>query len=406
MELREEDLSTKVLARVLPLLDRLHDCGTERDSAGNRTLFFDDYAKLVLVYLFNPLVDSIAMLQRAAALPKLARQLGVKPFAKASFSEAPAVFDPALMAAIVQELARDARALPADPRLADVKRAVKLADGTMLAALPKLVETLCRSNRDGSNYHAFRGHAILNLTLSAVEGSTGLPDLIRLTGGSPRGADNERRVLEAAVTPGNLYVADRGYFDRKLLARIVAAGSSYVFRAQDNLLYEVVEDRPLTPAAIADGVLRDQVVRLEGLDHPVHLVTVRADVHAKRTRNGTVDSSGQMLLVTDDLAMAPELVSLCYRYRWTIETFFKFLKQLLGCRHLVSQRRAGVEIQVYGAMIACLLLNLATGVKPCKALMEVLLWHQLGFATDEDVLARVERTRREQAKAHAKKIGR
>jgi hypothetical protein len=337
------------------------------------------------------------MLQRAAALPKLAKQLGVEPFSKASFSEAPAVFDPVRMAAIVSELAADARALPADPRLADLKRALKLADGTMLTALPKLVETLCRRNRDASPYHAFRGHGILDL-------KTGLPDLIRLTGGSPKGPDNERRVLEAAVLPGNLYVADRGYFDKKLLAHIVNAGSSYVFRAQDNLVYEVVEDRPLSPAAIADGVLADQVVRLDELDPLVHLVTVRADVHAKRTRNGTIDSSGRMLLVSDDLTMAPELVSLCYRYRWTIETFFKFLKQMLGCRHLISQRKAGVEIQIYGAMIACLLLNLATGVKPCKALLEVLLWHQLGFATDEDVQARVEKIKRDQAKAHAKKI--
>jgi hypothetical protein len=397
VELREQDVSVKVLARVLPLLDKLHACGTERDTAGNRTLFYDDYAKLVLVYLFNPLIDSISMLQRAAALPKLAAKLGLRPFSKAGFSEAPAILDPALMAAIVREIAGDARALPADPRLADLKRALKLADGSLLAALPKLVETLCRSNRDGSKYHAFRGHAVLDLR-------TGLPDLIRLTGGSPKGPDNERRVLEGSVLPGNLYVADRGYFDKKLFAHIVRAGSSYVFRAQDNLVYEVVEDRPLTPAAVADGVLADQVVRLDGLDHLVHLVTVRADVHAKRTRNGIIDSTGRMLLVSDDLAMAPELVSLCYRYRWTIETFFKFLKQMLGCRHLISQRKAGVEIQVYGAMIACLLLNLATGVRPCKALMEVLLWHQLGFATDDDVLARVEKTKREQAKAHAKKI--
>ena len=90
MELREQDVSLKMLARILPLLDKLHDCGTERDSAGNRTLFYDDYAKLVLLYLFNPLINSISMLQRAAALPKLAKQLGLKPFSKASFSEAPA----------------------------------------------------------------------------------------------------------------------------------------------------------------------------------------------------------------------------------------------------------------------------------------------------------------------------
>ncbi len=75
-----------MLQRVLPLLENLHSSGTERDTAGNRTLFFDDYAKLVLVYLFNPLIDSISMLQRAAALPKLAKQLGISDFSKASFS--------------------------------------------------------------------------------------------------------------------------------------------------------------------------------------------------------------------------------------------------------------------------------------------------------------------------------
>jgi hypothetical protein len=37
VELREQDVSIKMLARILPLLDKLHDCGTERDSAGNRT---------------------------------------------------------------------------------------------------------------------------------------------------------------------------------------------------------------------------------------------------------------------------------------------------------------------------------------------------------------------------------
>lgn len=398
MELREKDISLKMLTRVLPLLDKLHDCGTKRDTAGNRTLFFDDYAKLVLVYLFNPLIDSISMLQRAAALPKLARQLGVKAFSKASFSEAPAVFDPAMLQEVVRELAGELRALPADPRLADVKRVISLADGTLLKALPKLIETLTRSNRDDSAYHAFRVHTVLDL-------KTGVPDLMLLTGGSPRGADNERRVLETAVLAGHLYVADRGYFDKKLLDRIKKAASSYVFRACDNLVYEVIEERAVSRDAAADGVLSDRVVRLENLDHPVRLVTVKADVHAKRTRGGDIQSSGQMLLVSDDLEMAAELISLLYSYRWTIETFFKFLKGMLGCRHLISQRKAGVGIQIYAAMIACMLLNLWTGIKPSKAVMETLLWHMLGYADEGDVLRQIEKTRKEQEKARAKKLG-
>ncbi len=398
MELKEKDVSLRMLHRVLPLLDRLHDCGTERDTAGNRTLFFDDYVKLTLVYLFNPLIDSLSMLQRAAALPKLASQLGVGVFSKASFSEAPAVFEPQMLEGIIAELAGELQKLPADPRLADIKKVISLADGTLLTALPKLVETLYRSNRDGKPHHAWRTHTVLEL-------QTGVPSVMRLTGGCPKGDDNERRVLEAVLQPNHFYVVDRGYFDKKLLDRIVATGSSYVFRVQDNVQYEVVKERPLGPDAIAAGVLKDQVVRLEGMSHLTRLVTVKADVHTKRTRKGYIQSTGQMLLLCDDLSLEPELISLLYRYRWTIEVFFKFLKQLLGCRHLINQRKNGVQIQIYCAMIACMLLNLQTGLKPTKAMLEILMWHMLGFADEQEVLNWIEKTRKEQERANAKKSG-
>jgi len=75
------------------LLDSLHRCGGERDKAGNRQLFYDDYVKLAMVYVWNPAITSIRDLQQAAALPKVAQALGIKPFSLGSFSESPRVFD-------------------------------------------------------------------------------------------------------------------------------------------------------------------------------------------------------------------------------------------------------------------------------------------------------------------------
>jgi hypothetical protein len=45
------------LRRVFDLLNRLQDVGTARDKAGNRRLFFPAYAKLTLLYVWNPLGD-------------------------------------------------------------------------------------------------------------------------------------------------------------------------------------------------------------------------------------------------------------------------------------------------------------------------------------------------------------
>jgi len=84
----------KKLVDLLPLLSALRDCGCARDAAGNRALHFDQYVTLVLLYLFNPLINSMRVLQEASAVEKVARQLGVGRFSLGSFSESVRVFDP------------------------------------------------------------------------------------------------------------------------------------------------------------------------------------------------------------------------------------------------------------------------------------------------------------------------
>ena len=81
-----------------------------------------------------------------------------------------------------------------------------------------------------------------------------------------------------------------------------------------------------------------------------------------------------------------ELVALIYSYRYTIELFFRFFKQLLGMRHLLSQRPGGIDIQTYCAVIVCMLINLQTGKKPDKYTVLMLHWYQLGVATEQEVI--------------------
>src|ERR1035441_9324901 len=82
------------LQRAFELVDRLHDVGCERDVAGNRQLFFNHYVKLVLLYTWNPLIDSVRCLQQAVGLSKVAKALGIKSFSLGSFSESVRVFEP------------------------------------------------------------------------------------------------------------------------------------------------------------------------------------------------------------------------------------------------------------------------------------------------------------------------
>src|SRR4028118_454790 len=53
----------KQLRRIAKLFHALHDSGCARDTAGNRELHFDDYVILILLFLFNPMIDSMRALQ-------------------------------------------------------------------------------------------------------------------------------------------------------------------------------------------------------------------------------------------------------------------------------------------------------------------------------------------------------
>ena len=64
----------KQLRRVAQLLSHLHASGCDRDKAGNRELHFDDYVLLILLYLFNPMIDSMRTLQNVAELPEIQKR--------------------------------------------------------------------------------------------------------------------------------------------------------------------------------------------------------------------------------------------------------------------------------------------------------------------------------------------
>ena len=96
-----------------------------------------------------------------------------------------------------------------------------------------------------------------------------------------------------------------------------------------------------------------------------------------------------MRIATSLLTVPAEILGLIYRYRWTIEIFFRFFKHILGCRHLISHRENGIELQTYCAIVACLLIALYTGRKPTIRTHEMICFYFCGLASEEELLAHI-----------------
>ena len=91
------------------------------------------------------------------------------------------------------------------------------------------------------------------------------------------------------------------------------------------------------------------------------------------------------------LDVPADVIAQIYKYRWTIEIFFRFLKHILGCRNLLSTDPVGIEIQTYCAIIACLMIVLTTGRKPTKRTYEMICFYFSGWATEEELLAHIQK---------------
>ena len=383
-DVREEDVTgLKYFDKLAPLLVRLHDVGCVRDKAGNRKLHFDQYCMLVLLFLFNPVVRSLRAIEQASDLRKVQRKLGCQRASLGSLSEATDVFQPERLKEIIAELGEQLEPIARDQRLKDVQHTLTLVDGTLMKGLPVLMQAALADPRTAKLKAKFRLHTQLDL-------ERGVPIRIDVTEGIGKGEADERAVLARALESGRCYVKDRGYAKFQLFNEIVAANSSYVCRLRDNSRYEIEEDRPLAAEDIEASIILDAIVCLgeyngakDRPDHPLRLVVVKTTPHEKR---GSA-SNGLLLIATNLLDLPAWIIALIYRYRWTIEVFFRFFKHILGCRHLLSRDPVGVEIQTYCAIIACMLISLWTGRKPTLRTYEMICHYFTGLAEEDELLA-------------------
>lgn len=396
-ELKPSDIrGLKQFGLVRELLISLHDNGCARDKPGNRELHMDEYCLGVLLFLFNPLVTSLRAIQQASGFANVQKKLGIKRASLGSLSESVSVFDPEPLKEIATQLAAQVP-VGQGADFSAIHQRITAVDGSVFDTVARVAELAWVPLANGKHKHAYRLH-------THFEVLRGVPARIDVTSANPKGDADERAVLQRTIESDRCYVTDRGYAKFTLWNAIVDKGSSYVCRARDNSAYEIAEELKLSSEDIAEGVLSDKIVEL-GKDrteanrpnHKVRIVIVEAAPHTSRGkyRGGSTgpSSDGKLRIATNLLDVPAELISKIYRLRWLIELFFRMFKGLFGCRHLLSTKQNGVEIQAYMAIIACLLILIYTGVSPNKRLYEAICFYLLGWAELEELEAIIEKQR-------------
>jgi IS4 transposase len=83
----------------------------------------------------------------------------------------------------------------------------------------------------------------------------------------------------------------------------------------------------------------------------------RRTKHQYRVIKARMHKTGESIsFLTNMLEEDPYQIAAWYKQRWDIEVFFKFLKQHLNIKHLVSRDENGMKVMIYMTLIVAILI--------------------------------------------------
>lgn len=159
------------------------------------------------------------------------------------------------------------------------------------------------------------------------------------------------REVCAGLKDGEISVFDKAYADFGHLKDLLDRGVIWVTRAQEKLAVRCVRRRLKKPKG---NIVRDDEVVLVGFrthrKYPKRFRRVVAWVEI----DGEMQ---QMTFISNQLSWAASSICELYRCRWSIEAFFKQIKQVLQLCDFLGHSKNAIQWQVWTALLAYLLLR-------------------------------------------------
>ena len=144
--------------------------------------------------------------------------------------------------------------------------------------------------------------------------------------------------------PGAFYIMDKAYIDFARLYRIQKANSFFVLRLQVNQDFRRVYSNKVDKST---GVQVDQTIRLNNF-YP----SKRYPERLRRIKYYDQQTDLTLEFFTNNFELQATEIARLYKYRWTVELFFKWIKQHLKIKTFWGYSENAVRIQIYSAIIA------------------------------------------------------
>lgn len=212
-------------------------------------------------------------------------------------------------------------------------------------ALDATVIDLCLSVFWWAKFRKAKGAVKLHTLLDL---KTSIPEYVFITDGSV----HEVNLLDLVRIPGGSYlVMDKGYVDFKRLMKLEKENITFVIRAKENMHYSVLERKEVDKSS---GVLCNQTIKLKGIN-----TAIKYPRKLRRIRYFDKETGNNLVFITNNFKISSLTVAALYRYRWGIETFFRWIKQHLKILSFWGHSENAVKTQIWIAIATYVIVIIA-----------------------------------------------
>jgi transposase len=290
--------------------------------------------KQFLCMAFGQLTHRESMSDTALCLKlhsKKLYHLGIgRPVDKSTISRANENRDWRIYRDFAMKLIEQAKCLCADEN----QLALKLKGG--IYALDSTVVDLCLNVFWWAKFRTTKAAIKINTLLDL---KTSIPDFILVS----EGAVHDVNVLDHITLPSGSYlVMDKAYIDFTRLWKLNKNHITFVVRAKDNMDYKIIVRKKVDRNT---GVVCDQVIELCGFNS-----SRKYPQRLRRVRYYDKETGNMLVFLTNNFKISALTIAALYRYRWGIETFFKWIKQHLRILSFWGHTENAVKTQIWIAI--------------------------------------------------------
>lgn len=223
----------------------------------------------------------------------------------------------------------------------DAIKGLYILDSSTISLFKAILKPAGRKRKDGKSKGGMKVHTLLNA-------DTNMPSFIKYSAAALHDQQFYKYIKE--LPDHSIIAFDKAYINYSQFDAFTARNIYYVTRQKDNADYTTINEFDLPDNA--PHILKDETIEVT--------YTVDKGIYTQQMRRVAVYSAKYkkaFVYITNNFELSAIEIAAIYANRWQIETFFKKLKQNFPLTYFFGDNSNALEIQVWCALIALLLLD-------------------------------------------------